>query len=116
MSGYSEDEPPTLPSPAAKTEVILDLPTVCKMLPLVQRIVAELLAVEQQHAQLLGEQESLDRNRRNLSWPERKRRYDIQDDIDRRRTPADAILFPSLKVLELPSSTRLLAESVSRPS
>jgi hypothetical protein len=82
MSGYSKRASNSSKS-SAKTEIILDLPTVCKMLPLVQRIVAELMAIEQQHTQLLGEQESLDENRRNLSWPERKRRYDIQDDIDR---------------------------------
>jgi hypothetical protein len=82
MSGYSKRASNSSKS-SSRAEVILDLPTVCKMLPLVQRIVDELMAVEQKHGYLLTEQESLDRNRRNLSWPERKRRYDIQDDIDR---------------------------------
>jgi hypothetical protein len=82
MSGYSKRASNSSKS-SSRTEVVLDLPTVSKMLPLVQRIVDELMAVEQQHGHLLTEQESLDRNRRNLSWPERKRRYDIQDDINR---------------------------------
>jgi hypothetical protein len=82
MSGYSKRASNSSKS-SSRTEVVLDLPTVSKMLPLVQRIVDELMAIEQQHGHLLTEQESLDRNRRNLSWPERKRRYDIQDDINR---------------------------------
>src|SRR5215471_690437 len=82
MSGYSKRASNSSKS-SSRTEVILDLPTVCKMLPLVQRIVGELMAMEQDHSRLLTEQDSLDRNRQNLSWPERKRRYDIQDDICR---------------------------------
>jgi hypothetical protein len=82
MSGYSKRASNSSKS-SSRTEVVLDLPTVTKMLPLVQRIVDELMSVEQQHGHLLTEQEFLDRNRRNLSWPERKRRYDIQDDINR---------------------------------
>jgi hypothetical protein len=82
MSGYSKRASNSSKS-SSRTEVILDLPTVCKMLPLVQRIVDELMVIEQEHSRLLTEQDSLDRNRQNLSWPERKRRYNIQDDISR---------------------------------
>jgi len=82
MSGYSKRASNSSKS-SSRTEVILDLPTVCKMLPLVQRIVDELMVIEQDHGRLLTEQDSLNRNRQNLSWPERKRRYDIQDDISR---------------------------------
>src|SRR5438876_1915376 len=82
MSGYSKRA--TNSSKASKhAEIVLDLPAVCKMLSLVQRVVSDLIEIEQQHSGLLNERDSLDRNRRNLSWPERKRRYDIQDDIDR---------------------------------
>src|SRR5205085_10335624 len=69
--------------PSGRPEVVLDLPTVSKMLPLVQRIVADLLAAEQRLGTLLWEQEGLDRDRRNLSWPERQRRYQLQDDVNR---------------------------------
>lgn len=82
MSGYSKRASNPSKS-SARTEIVLDLPTVCKMLPLVRRIVEDLQSIEQDHLRLLSEQDLLDRNRRNLSWPERKRRYDIQDDIDR---------------------------------
>src|SRR5205809_5814874 len=67
----------------ARDVIVLDLPTVRKMLPLVQHIVADLLAAEQQLGSLLWEQEGLDRNRRSLSWPERRRRYHLQDEVNR---------------------------------
>src|SRR5262245_43206817 len=82
MSGYSKRASNSSKS-SAKTEVVLDLPTVFRMLPLVQRIVGDLLAVEVEHGRLMQEQADLDGNRRNLSWPERKRRYDVQEDIRR---------------------------------
>jgi hypothetical protein len=68
---------------SARAAVVLDLPTVQKMLPLVRRIVADLLAAEQDNGSLLWELEGLDRNRRTLTWPERQRRYQIQDEITR---------------------------------
>ena len=72
------------PRQSARAPVVLDLPTVQKMLPLVRRIVADLLAAEQDNGSLLWELEGLDRNRRTLTWPERQRRYQIQDEITRR--------------------------------
>src|SRR3954471_12015061 len=63
--------------------IVLDLPTVRKMLPLVRHIVADLLAIEQQMGTFLWEQEGLDRNRRDLSWPERQRRYFLQEEAAR---------------------------------
>jgi hypothetical protein len=71
------------PRQSARAPVVLDLPTVQKMLPLVRRIVADLLAAEQDNGSLLWELEGLDRNRRTLTWPERQRRYQIQDEITR---------------------------------
>ena len=75
--------------PSARAAVVLDLPTVQKMLPLVQRIVADLLAAEQETGTNLWELEGLDRNRRALTWPQRQRRYFLQDEMtrakDRRR-------------------------------
>jgi hypothetical protein len=51
------------------------------MLPLVGRIVADVL----QHRQLLRrmcvEKDHLDRNRRSLAWPARSRRYQLQEEI-----------------------------------
>jgi hypothetical protein len=69
--------------PPNREVMVLDLPTVRKMLPLVRHIVADLLAVEQHLGGLLWEQGGLERNRRNLSWPERQRRYFLQDEVTR---------------------------------
>src|SRR5262245_22744776 len=74
---------PNSPRPSKKAAVVLDLPTVHKMLPLVRRIVGDLLAAEQQLGALMWEQESLDDNRRTLTWPQRQRRYFVQDEISR---------------------------------
>jgi hypothetical protein len=51
------------------------------MLPLVQRIVEEILHNRQQISILLPEQEALDRQRRLLAWPERSRRYNLREEI-----------------------------------
>jgi len=78
--------------------IVLDLPTVRKMLPLVRHIVADLLAVERQMGTLLWEQAGLNRERHTLSWPERQRRYFVQDEVNRlEQQRADAV--GELKVL-----------------
>ena len=66
-----------------RSGIVLDLPTVSKMLPLVRQIVADLLDAEQKIGGLLWEQEGLDRNRSTLSWPERQRRYHLLDEVAR---------------------------------
>jgi hypothetical protein len=52
-----------------------------RMLPLVQRIVADLIACQHRLARLQPEKERLDRHRHDLSWPERSRRYQLDDEI-----------------------------------
>jgi hypothetical protein len=82
MNGY----PKRASRPSRSQErsgIVLDLPTVRKMLPLVRHIVGDLLDVEQKLTALLWEQEGLDRNRRTLTWPERQRRYFILDEVTR---------------------------------
>jgi hypothetical protein len=66
-----------------RSAVVLDLPTVRRMLPLVRQIIADLLESEKQMVGLRWEQEGLDRNRSTLSWPERRRRYFLQDEVGR---------------------------------
>jgi hypothetical protein len=66
-----------------RSGIVLDLPTVGKMLPLVRQIVSDMLDAEQQLGGLLWEQDGLDRNRRELTWPERKRRYFLLDEVSR---------------------------------
>jgi hypothetical protein len=62
-------------------DVILSLSTAQRMLPLVQRIVEDILNKQEALARLAPEQEQLFRQRRALAWPERQRRYQIQEEI-----------------------------------
>jgi hypothetical protein len=64
-----------------KKEVTLDLSTARKMLPLVQSIVTDIVNSRRMLSQLAPEQERLDRQRRELAWQERQRRYQISDEI-----------------------------------
>jgi hypothetical protein len=52
-----------------------------RMLPLVQRIVADVIECQHRLAHLQPEKERLDRHRRDLTWPERSRRYQLDDEI-----------------------------------
>jgi hypothetical protein len=62
-------------------EVVLTWTTSQRMLPLVQRIVGDVIKNRQSLAALLPEQQRLDRQRRLLAWPERARRYQLHEDI-----------------------------------
>lgn len=74
---------------------LLNLATARKMVPLVQRIVEDVLRSQQTIATLLPERSRLDRHRRDLSWPERARRYRLQEEMaaaERQRDEAVAEL------------------------
>jgi hypothetical protein len=60
---------------------LFNLQTVHKMLPLVQRIVNDILVRQQILANLNPQQERLQRQKRDLAWAERKHRYALQDEI-----------------------------------
>jgi hypothetical protein len=64
-------------------EVNLNLKTVQRMLPLVQRIVGDILVSQKSVRHLQPEEETLDRNKRELAWPERQRRYQVKDELAR---------------------------------
>jgi|SRR5262245_23613817 len=66
---------------AKRKDVTVDLPTARQMLPLVACIVRDIVDRRNQLTKLHPEQESLDRQRRDLAWVERERRYHIQDEI-----------------------------------
>ncbi len=67
-------------APEQRGEIILSLSTVQRMLPLVQRIVEDILLHQKALERLGPEQENLDRQRRQLAWPERQRRYQLRED------------------------------------
>lgn len=64
-----------------RKDLTVDLPTARQMLPLVQRIVRDIVGHRSQLSKLHPEQENLDRHRRDLGWSERERRYNIQEEI-----------------------------------
>ena len=64
-----------------KKEVTLDLTTARQMLPLVKSIVTDIVNSRQALNKLTPEQERLDRQRRELAWQERQRRYQVADEI-----------------------------------
>jgi hypothetical protein len=67
----------------------VDLTTARRMLPLVQRIVTDIVRDAEQLNKYTFEQEGLDRNRSNLTWPERQRRYTVQGEVSRLQTRLD---------------------------
>jgi hypothetical protein len=60
---------------------LFSLPAVQRLLPLVQRIVADLRASHDNIERMLPERENLDRHKRELAWPERSRRYQLREEI-----------------------------------
>ena len=66
-----------------KNETVLSLKTVQRMLPLVQRIVDDILTRQKAVDRLQPEEECLDRKKRVLAWPERRRRYEVKDELVR---------------------------------
>ncbi|HEX5272214.1 MAG TPA: DUF2203 family protein, partial [Gemmataceae bacterium] len=52
-----------------------------RMLPLVRRVVADVLDCQRRLALMHPEKDRLDRHRNDLSWPERARRYHLDEDI-----------------------------------
>lgn len=65
----------------ARPDAVLNLKTVHKMLPLVRGIVADVLSRHQQMAALQPKEIHLQRQKRTLSWTQRKQRYLLQSDI-----------------------------------
>lgn len=66
---------------ARRKDVNLDLPTARQMLPLVQSIVRDIVDRRSLLNKLHPERDSLEKNRRDLAWAERDRRYKIQEEI-----------------------------------
>ena len=81
MSSSFENTARGAPQAVERREVVLDLATARSMLPLVRRIVDDILQHRGALLQLGPEQERLDRQRRDLSWPQRQRRYQIHEEV-----------------------------------
>jgi hypothetical protein len=81
MNGYTENAASGAPEKPERREQPLTLEVARRMLPLVRRVVDDILSHRQRLAELIPEQERLDRERRNLAWPNRLRRYRLRDEI-----------------------------------
>src|SRR6266852_5748555 len=64
-----------------RNEVVLNLKTVQKMLPLVQQIAQDIMARHGAIERLQPEEECLDRQRHSLDWPRRQRRYEVKEEL-----------------------------------
>jgi hypothetical protein len=81
MNGSAENKAHGASEKPSRREKTLDLETARKMLTLVQRIVEDIVVHHQQIEKLIPEQDRLERHKRDLSWPERQRRYRVQEQI-----------------------------------
>src|SRR5262245_53694766 len=64
-----------------RRDVVLNLNTANRMLPLVQRVADDIIANQKIINRLHPEQERLDRHKRDLVWLERQRRYQVHEEI-----------------------------------
>jgi hypothetical protein len=62
-------------------DVVFSLGMAQRMLPFVQCIITDILRAHKDLERLEPEHQRLFRQRRHLAWPERQRRYQIQDEI-----------------------------------
>jgi hypothetical protein len=92
MNGSTENRAQGASEKPGKRPGVFSLATARRMLPLVQRVVSDVVFYGRVLAQLRPEQTRLDRQRRTLGWPERCRRYQIQEDVaDAERYLQDAL-------------------------
>src|SRR5438874_12735554 len=81
MSESMGDTTSSAPEKPERAEKVLTLTTARNMLPLVRRIVGDAVHSRQGLAKLQPERDRLERQRRTLSWPERSRRYELDEEL-----------------------------------
>lgn len=80
MSGSLGHQAPDAPAEPGRGERVMNLTTARKMLPLVQRIVADILDNQRGLDALQPQLDRLDRQKRDLVWLERQRRYALREE------------------------------------
>jgi hypothetical protein len=73
MNGSRENMASGAPEKPGRRGRVISLPTARRMLPLVRRIVGDVLGCRASLGRMHPEQNQLDRNKRSLSWPQRRR-------------------------------------------
>ena len=81
MNGSTENRASDAFEKSDKSEIAYNLGTARRMIPLVRRIVDDVVRLRRQLAVLSPEQSRLDRERRTLAWPQRQRRYELHEDL-----------------------------------
>src|ERR1700722_20134247 len=81
MNGSTENRTPDASESSGRGEGGLNLGAARKMLPLVERIVAEVVAARGLTERLTLERDLLDEGRLKLTWPQRQRRYEVHDEL-----------------------------------
>jgi hypothetical protein len=82
MNGSTEHQASDASDSPGRREVVYNLGTGRRLLPLLRQIVGDLVAQRQQRAKLVPEQSRLDRERHSLDWPSRQRRYQVREEIE----------------------------------
>lgn len=86
MSEFLGDTASSASEQPGEMDAALSLTMARRMLPLVKHIVTDILSLRQELARLVPEQNRLEKLRKCLGWPERSRRYQIQDEISRQES------------------------------
>ena len=81
MNGYTENRASEAHERPGPNDLVLTWGASHAMLPLVGRIVNDVMHGHEQLAQLRPERERLDRQRHTLAWSGRSRRYQLQEEI-----------------------------------
>jgi hypothetical protein len=81
MSGFTEPQASDAGEELDRPPTVLNLGTARRMVPLLRRIIADVLIQQRRLAELGPELERLDRQRRDLAWPQRQRRYEVHEEI-----------------------------------
>src|SRR5206468_747621 len=81
MNGSTENQAQDASEKPERRPVVVNLATARRMLPLVQRVVNDVMDYQRLLDELRPEHERLDRRRRTLAWPDRYRRYQLREEI-----------------------------------
>src|SRR5262245_4109245 len=82
MSGFTEFQASDASDTHGRNDVVLTWAHAQSMLPLIRHIVSEIVTIVQRWNLMQPEKDRLDRHRHDLSWPERRRRYDLTEEAD----------------------------------
>lgn len=83
MSGFTEFQASGASDTHGKADIVLTWAHAQSMMPLVRHIVTEIMTLVQRMQAIEPEKDRLDRHRHDLSWPERRRRYELTEEMDR---------------------------------